>query len=118
MFRAHPPPPNRPPTRPARRREQRRPSAVALFAFKAQLCGIRFPQEANHDLGQQVYTIRMHNAPGGTCKLSPAAAHREVHPHQIGVIKFTYPGGARVRIKRFSLPFFLLAARSSRCYVS
>lgn len=36
--------------------------AIALFALKAQLCGIRFPQEANRDLGQQVYTIRMHNA--------------------------------------------------------
>lgn len=36
--------------------------SLALFAFKAQLCGIRFPREANLDLGQQVHTIRMHNA--------------------------------------------------------
>lgn len=65
-----------------------------VCAFKAQLCGIRFPLEANRDLGQQVYTIRMHNAQAAhvNCPLRPP---HEVHPpHQIGVIKFTYPAGA------------------------
>lgn len=64
-----------------------------VCAFKAQLCGIRFPLEANRDLGQQVYTIRMHNAQAAhvNCPLRPP---HEVHLHQIGVIKFTYPGGA------------------------
>lgn len=106
-----------------RARRRRRASCGAspprrrfVCAFKAQLCGIRFPLEANRDLGQQVYTIRMHNAQAAhvNCPLRPPARH-EVHLHQIGVIKFTYPGGA-CELSDSSFRFPPLAVRGSRCY--
>jgi len=84
-----------------------------VCAFKAQLCGIRFPLEANHDLGQQVYTIRMHNAQAAhvNCPLRPP---HEVHLHQIGVIKFTYPDGAC----ELSDSSFRFSPPGSRCYAN
>lgn len=98
--------------------ERRRRRRRFVCAFKAQLCGIRFPLEANRDLGQQVYTIRMHNAQAAhvNCPLRPP---HEVHPHQIGVIKFTYPAGAcELSDSSFRFPLPPRRAHSSRCYAN
>lgn len=76
------------------RRGASRSVAIALFVrSKRNYAVLGFRQRRTRDLGQQVYTIRMHNAQAAhvNCPLRPP---HEVHLHQIGVIKFTYPGGA------------------------
>lgn len=73
MFRAESPFPPGAARRGVAERRRRRRRRRFVCAFKAQLCGIRFPLEANRDLGQQVYTIRMHNAQAAhvNCPLRP-----------------------------------------------